>query len=85
MLLPRPRWEKEVRLVGEQPQPKLGISPAKHVLSKVEGTQRPQRWEKNGEGRLQDYQSFPSELGVLCAFARVNPRIGVFQVTGNFA
>jgi hypothetical protein len=59
------------------PQPKLGISRAK--------TPRSQRSEKNGEDRLQDNQSFPSELGVLCALARVNPGIRVFQVTGKFA
>ena len=32
-----------------------------------------------------DYLSFPSELGVLCALARVNPRVRVFQVAGKFA
>ena len=32
-----------------------------------------------------DYLSFPSALGVLCALARVNPRLRVFQVTGIFA
>jgi hypothetical protein len=35
--------------IGEQLQPELGISRAKHVLSNVEGTQRVQRSEKKRE------------------------------------
>jgi hypothetical protein len=58
------------------PQPKFGISRAK--------TPRPQRSDDNGETFLIDYSSFLSELGVLCALARVNPRVRV-QVRGKFA
>jgi hypothetical protein len=63
-----------------QPQPKLGLSRAKHVLSVTEGTQRPQRSENNGEKILQDNSYLPSELGVLCALAGVNSRFRVFQI-----
>jgi len=34
---------------------------------------------------LQDNLSLPSELGVLCALAGVNPRVRAFQITGRFA
>jgi hypothetical protein len=59
------------------PQPKLGISRAK--------TPRPQRSENNGEEFLSNNSSLPSELGVLCALARVNSPVRVFQPSGTFA
>ena len=43
-----------------------------------------QRSDDNGETFLIDYSSFPSELGGLCALARVNPRVRV-QVSGKFS
>jgi len=54
--------------VGEQPQRKLGMSPAK--------TPRPQRSEKNGENHLREYFSFPSELGAFAPWREEfpNPR-----------
>jgi hypothetical protein len=58
------------------PQPKFGISRAK--------APRPQRSDDDGVTFLIDYSSFPSELGLLCALARVNPRVRV-QVSGKFA
>jgi hypothetical protein len=47
-----------------EPQPNLGVSPAK--------TPRPQRSEKNEQEGWQNYSTFGSELGVLCALAGVN-------------
>jgi hypothetical protein len=60
-----------------KPQPKLGVSPAK--------TQRPQRSENNGKNVLQNNSSLPSELGVLCALAGVNPLSSNIPDTGKFA
>jgi hypothetical protein len=73
------RGIRHFHLLGEQPQRKLGMSPAKHVLSKVEGTQRPQRWEKNGENQLREYFSFPSQLGAFAPWREEFPNRRTFD------
>jgi hypothetical protein len=68
-----------------QPQPKFGLSRAKHVLSDVEGTPRPQRSDKKGVNLLARLSIFSSELGVLCPFdvaqggESIEPRLGARQ------
>jgi hypothetical protein len=59
LLVPYPVYNH----VAAEPQPKLGISPAK--------TLRPQRSENNNKQFFQDHLSFPSEVGVLRALAGV--------------
>jgi len=58
-----------------EPQPKLGISPAKHVLSEVEGTPNSQSSENNGENHSREYLSFTPNLAPL-RLGRRNIRVG---------
>jgi hypothetical protein len=53
-----------------QPQPKVGLSRAKHVLSDVEGTPRPQRSEKNMKIIHKNISLSPSNLAPLRLGAR---------------
>ena len=60
-----------------QPQPKLGLSPAK--------TQRSQRSENNGEKFSKIIYLFPPNLACFAPWRESIPRVRVFQITGKFA